>query len=104
MLVWRNFQQESHDLVKVDNLQIVKLESRLEVRTPGKPDGLHHVGEEVIQLNLQLLSLSEIFGLVFLTTRHNVRGIGGRNKSRDAEIIIQRRQNLGYRHGYKTAR
>ena len=94
MLVWRNFEQESHDLVQINNLQIVKLKARLEVGAPGEPDGLHHVGEEVIQLDLQLLSCSEIFGLVFLTARHNVRGVRGGNKSRDTEIIIQRRKNL----------
>ena len=94
MRVWRNFEQESHNLVKINNLQIVKLKARLEVGAPGEPDGLHHVGEEVIQLDLQLFSFSEIFGLVFLTARHNIRRIRGGNKSRDTKIIIQRRKNL----------
>ena len=98
MLVWRNFEQESHDLVQINNLQIVKLKARLENEYAGEPERVHHVGEEVIQLDLQRLSCSEIFGLVFLTARHNVRGVRGRNKPRDTEIIIQRRKNLRVRY------
>ena len=47
-----DLEEEGHDLVDVHDLQGVQLVAGLEVRTPGEPDGLHHVGEQVVQLNL----------------------------------------------------
>ena len=47
-----DLEEECHDLVDVHDLQGVQLVAGLEVGTPGEPDGLHHVGEQVVQLNL----------------------------------------------------
>ena len=70
MGVWWNFEQEAHNLINIHNLQIVQSIARFEVRTPGKANGLHHVGEQVVQLHLHLLPGPELLGLVFLSTWH----------------------------------
>ena len=96
MLVRRNIQEEGHNLIDVHNLDaFLQRVARLEVRAPGEADGLHHVGEDVVELHLQLLSLPELLALVLLPAGHDEgRGRGG-DEPTDAEVVVQRRQNLG---------
>ena len=52
MMIWWNLEQESHDLVDVNNLDGLASEARFEVGAPGEADSLHVVGELVVQLDL----------------------------------------------------
>ena len=52
MVVGWDLEQEGHDLVDVHDLNRLAREAGLEVRSPGKADRLHLVGELVVELDL----------------------------------------------------
>ena len=52
MMIWWNLEQESHDLVDVNNLDGLASEPRFEVGAPGEPDSLHVVGKLIVELDL----------------------------------------------------
>ena len=52
MMVWWDLEQESHDLVDVNNLDGLTSEARFEVGAPGKADSLHVVRKLVVELDL----------------------------------------------------
>ena len=58
MMIWWNLEQESHDLVDVNNLDGLASEARFEVGAPGEADSLHVVGELVVELDLLFLLFS----------------------------------------------
>ena len=95
MRIWRNFEQETHELIDIHNLQTVHAVPCFEVRTPGKPDGLHHVGEQVVQLHLVLLPRSQLLGLVLLSTWDNEGRMRVGNEAADAKVVVEWRQHLG---------
>ena len=74
MMVWRDLKQESHDLVDVDNLDGLAGVAGLEVGAPGEADGLHLVGELVVELDLLGLPGAHLLLLVLGPTWDDVGG------------------------------
>ena len=52
MVVRWDLEQEGHDLVDVHDLNRLAREAGLEVRSPGKADRLHLMGELIVELDL----------------------------------------------------
>ena len=74
MIVWWNLEQESHDLVDVNNLDGLAGVAGLEVRAPGEADGLHLVRELVVELDLLGLPGAHLLLLVLGPTWDDVGG------------------------------
>ena len=72
MMVWWNLEQESHDLVDVNNLDGLTSEARFEVGAPGEANSLHLVGKLVVELDL--LGLPGEHLLLLVLARDNGRG------------------------------
>ena len=74
MMIWGNLEQESHNLVDVDDLYGLAGEAGLEVGAPGEADGLHLVGELVVELDLLGLPGAHLLLLVLGPTWDDVGG------------------------------
>ena len=74
MVVWWNLEQESHDLVDVDNLNWLAREAGLEVGAPGEADGLHLVRELVVERDLLGLPGAHLLLLVLGSAGDDVWG------------------------------
>ena len=72
MIVWWNLEQESHDLVDVNNLDGLTSEARFEVGAPGEADSLHVVGKLIVELDL--LGLPGEHLLLLVLARDDGRG------------------------------
>ena len=72
MMIWWNLEQESHDLVDVNNLDGLASETGFEVGAPGEADSLHVVGELVVELDL--LSLPGEHLILLVLARDDGRG------------------------------
>ena len=72
MVRW-DLEQEGHDLVDVHDLNRLAHEAGLEVRSPGKADRLHLMGELVVELDLLGLPGAHLLLLVLGAARDDVR-------------------------------
>ena len=73
MMIWGNLEQESHNLVDVDDLYGLAGEAGLEVGAPGEANSLHLVGELVVELDLLGLPGAHLLLLVLGAARDDVR-------------------------------
>ena len=74
MMVWWDLEQESHDLVDVNNLNGLTSEARFEVGAPGKADSLHVVGKLVVELDLLGLPSQHLLLLLLSLARDDGGG------------------------------
>lgn len=74
MMIWGNLEQESHNLVDVDDLYGLAGEAGLEVGAPGEANSLHLVGKLVVELDLLGLPGANLLLLVLCTAWDDVRG------------------------------
>ena len=74
MMIWGNLEQESHNLVDVDDLYGLAGEAGLEVGAPGEADGLHLVRELVVERDLLGLPGAHLLLLVLGSAGDDVGG------------------------------
>ena len=90
MIVWWNLEQESHDLVDVNNLDGLTSEARFEVGAPGEADSLHVVGKLIVELNL--LGLPGEHLLLLVLARDDGRGWRLRVITALSQVIAARKK------------
>ena len=73
MVRW-DLEQEGHDLVDVHDLNRLAREAGLEVGAPGEADGLHLVGELIVERDLLGLPGAHLLLLVLGSTGDDVGG------------------------------
>ena len=74
MMIWGNLEQESHNLVDVDDLYGLAGEAGLEVGAPGEADSLHLVRKLVVEGNLLGLPGAHLLLLVLGSAGDDVGG------------------------------
>ena len=89
-MVWWNLEQESHDLVDVNDFDGLAGVAGLEVGAPGKADGLHLVGELVVELDL--LGLPGEHLLLLVLARDDGRGWRLRVITALSQVIAARKK------------
>ena len=90
MIVWWNLEQESHDLVDVNNLDGLASEARFEVGAPGKADSLHVVSKHIVELDL--LGLPGEHLLLLVLARDDGRGWRLRVITALSQVIAARKK------------
>ena len=90
MIVWWNLEQESHDLVDVNNLDGLISEARFEVGAPGEADSLHVVGKLIVELDL--LGLPGEHLLLLVLARDDGRGWRLRVITALSQVIAARKK------------
>ena len=90
MIVWWNIEQESHDLVDVNNLDGLTSEARFEVGAPGEADSLHVVGKLIVELDL--LGLPGEHLLLLVLARDDGRGWRLRVITALSQVIAARKK------------
>ena len=90
MIVWWNLEQESHDLVDVNNLDGLASEARFEVGAPGEADSLHVVGKLIVELDL--LGLPGEHLLLLVLARDDGRGWRLRVITALSQVIAARKK------------
>ena len=90
MIVWWNLEQESHDLVDVNNLDGLTSEARFEVGAPGEADSLHVVGKLIVELDL--LGLPGEHLLLLVLARDDGRGWRLRVITALSQVIAARKK------------